>query len=434
MTHQRIPVVVYSSSYDIPKFARGGLHDAARKVARAGRHGDSRVVHVNESEFNEMRRRWGEPTLNPQTGMPEYFKMGSILKYAIPAAAAVFAPELGTALFGESLLGSTALPAIVAGGGLGALGAGFTGGNVMRSGALGALGAAAMPYVKEALAGIGSPAGVVEGAETFGSGAGLIESTPSAPMEVFGEDGWSWARDYQPHDWSGIVSAAPEVPAPITAAIPVSGQPLPMPPTPRPAPEGLVSEIWKKYKVPIAAGTGLMALQAMNSRSQQPGTGAVAAVPVTRDTTPLQPLQLARRPVSGTRATRDWYTFGERAAPISPGGGRFFENVNVFEPAAARGGLMTLGDVQGMAGAGYVGRREMNGDGRSDGVPARLSNNEFVMDAETVSLLGDGDPDAGARKLEEMRKAVRRKKGAALSKGRFSPKSPGPLELLRKAD
>lgn len=67
------------------------------------------------------------------------------------------------------------------------------------------------------------------------------------------------------------------------------------------------------------------------------------------------------------------------------------------------------------------------GDGRSDHVDAKLSPGEFVMDAETVSLLGNGDSDAGARELEHMRQNIRKQKGKALAKGKFSPdaKAPG---------
>lgn len=62
-----------------------------------------------------------------------------------------------------------------------------------------------------------------------------------------------------------------------------------------------------------------------------------------------------------------------------------------------------------------------SGDGRSDHVDARLSPGEYVMDAESVSMLGNGDNDAGARKLDKMRQSIRKQKGKALAKGKFSP-------------
>lgn len=71
-------------------------------------------------------------------------------------------------------------------------------------------------------------------------------------------------------------------------------------------------------------------------------------------------------------------------------------------------------------GSNYV-EPDGRGDGRSDHIEARLSPNEYVFDSESVSLLGNGDGNAGARKLDEMRKNLRKHKGRALSKGEFSP-------------
>lgn len=70
------------------------------------------------------------------------------------------------------------------------------------------------------------------------------------------------------------------------------------------------------------------------------------------------------------------------------------------------------------------------GTGRSDDIDARLSDGEYVIDAETVALLGDGSTAAGAEALDRMREAIRRHKGAALSKGKFSPAAMSPLDYL----
>ena len=61
------------------------------------------------------------------------------------------------------------------------------------------------------------------------------------------------------------------------------------------------------------------------------------------------------------------------------------------------------------------------GTGRSDEIPAMLSDGEYVMDAETVSMLGDGSPKAGAKKLDDLRVKIRKHKGKKLAKGKFSP-------------
>lgn len=71
------------------------------------------------------------------------------------------------------------------------------------------------------------------------------------------------------------------------------------------------------------------------------------------------------------------------------------------------------------------------GTGRSDEIDAKLSDGEFVMDAETVAMLGDGSSKAGAQRLEQMRRQIRSHKGKALAKGKFSPNAKSPLSYLK---
>lgn len=89
--------------------------------------------------------------------------------------------------------------------------------------------------------------------------------------------------------------------------------------------------------------------------------------------------------------------------------------------AAQGGALATL--------ARYV---QGGGTGRSDEIDAKLSDGEYVMDAETVAMLGDGSNKAGARKLDQMRQAIRAHKGKALAKGKFSPNAKSPLAYLKE--
>lgn len=84
-------------------------------------------------------------------------------------------------------------------------------------------------------------------------------------------------------------------------------------------------------------------------------------------------------------------------------------------------------------GGDYV-RPDGRGDGRSDHVPAVLSPGEFVMDAETVALAGNGDNNAGARRFEEMRQNLRKDKGRALAKGKFSPDTKPLASYMPKGD
>jgi hypothetical protein len=70
------------------------------------------------------------------------------------------------------------------------------------------------------------------------------------------------------------------------------------------------------------------------------------------------------------------------------------------------------------------------GTGRSDDIPARLSDGEYVIDAETVALLGDGSGKAGAQRLDEMRQNMRKHKAKNLSKGGFSHKARSPENYM----
>lgn len=99
------------------------------------------------------------------------------------------------------------------------------------------------------------------------------------------------------------------------------------------------------------------------------------------------------------------------------------------EPALARGGR-TRRKPQGAL--SQMSRLSMGaGDGRSDSIEARLSDGEYVIDAETVALLGNGSTKAGAAMLDQMRQQIRQQKGKALAKGKFSPDAKAPLAYMK---
>ena len=68
--------------------AHGGLVSAARRLAAAGRGGDTELVHVNSKEKEMLERMGGSGTVNPNTGLKEYKGgvVGSILSVAVPVA------------------------------------------------------------------------------------------------------------------------------------------------------------------------------------------------------------------------------------------------------------------------------------------------------------------------------------------------------------
>lgn len=55
------------------QFAEGGIAEAARLVAGRGRSGDTMLAHITPEEARLLRSRGGAGTINPETGLPEFF-------------------------------------------------------------------------------------------------------------------------------------------------------------------------------------------------------------------------------------------------------------------------------------------------------------------------------------------------------------------------
>ena len=96
------------------------------------------------------------------------------------------------------------------------------------------------------------------------------------------------------------------------------------------------------------------------------------------------------------------------------------------EPVMAQGGLM------GYAKGGSKKSRYFDGpgSGRDDKIPALLSDGEYVIDAETLALLGDGSTKEGARRMDKFRANIRQHKGRALSRGQISPDAKSPNKYM----
>ena len=129
------------------------------------------------------------------------------------------------------------------------------------------------------------------------------------------------------------------------------------------------------------------------------------------------------------------------AAPVSAEG---LQALNAANPAQQRrpgGPRVPLNPaVQGMAAGGIAQLKKgqyLNGatDGMADKIPARiegdqearLSDGEFVIPADVVSHLGNGNSDAGAKVLKEMMSRVRKvrtgneKQGKEIDPKKFLP-------------
>ena len=124
---------------------------------------------------------------------------------------------------------------------------------------------------------------------------------------------------------------------------------------------------------------------------------------------------------------RDYYTYGSRPEQL------FFQDAPTVQsmPAVEVKTLPVPGKARGGALSSAVGYLRGGSNGRKDNVPIMASHGEYVMDAETMALLGDGNPEAGAKALDQWRTNLRKHKGQALAKGKFSPNAKSPEKYLR---
>jgi hypothetical protein len=162
-------------------FARGG-------IASLGRNGDTMLAHVTPAEMRMLKDKGGAGTINPRTGLPEFFSLKKVFskigravkkfarstigKIVISAALFMIAGPAATAMFG-----STAAPALiaatqgfVAGAGSSLL-AGESLKDSLKMGAIGAIGAGAFT-------------GVTQGASAFQSTAPVTQASASATTSL----------------------------------------------------------------------------------------------------------------------------------------------------------------------------------------------------------------------------------------------------------
>ena len=536
-------------------YARGGLAMAARRLQAAGRNGDTQLAHINPREAAMLRRAGGSGTINPATGLPEYFKMpkwGKVIAAALPIALSFIAPGVGTAI-GTAISGGflTGTAASIAGGAL--LGAGssmLTGGNPLQgaltgaigsglggvvgsgiseglglglpgyasnilggalvgsgaaalnkrnpfSGALrGALGAGAGELtgaLGQEIAGVGPGAGsdaVARGVAASGQGFGTALTTGAKPVEALAAgaltglaagmskpsqavvqnmqnppQSYEEAMDRQAMQAAGMISGPGGVPmnAPGSTGVLPDGRPgiyqlnsqtgqvslVPVPGSYQmnpqtnqvqfvPQEQSILARLFGQPAVPATTttggaqqGGGLGGLLGGNAvpllagaalLAGQGGGQQQAAPPATRALPAAQQEYINRPGIvwDWTRMQRDAAAanltldqFMARNWPRITGG-------EYNAPRMAQGGLSVMSRfVKG------------GGTGRSDEINAKLSDGEYVIDAETVAMIGDGSSKAGAKKLDEMRSKIRQHKGKALAKGKFSPDAKSPLTYLK---
>jgi hypothetical protein len=124
----------------------------------------------------------------------------------------------------------------------------------------------------------------------------------------------------------------------------------------------------------------------------------------------------------------------QQAVAQQPGQPNLFFDESQIRQAAEGGQIEHNPQFFSEGGLGTLDNRYVRGegDGTSDSVPAMLASGEFVIPADVVSGLGNGDNDAGAAVLDEFMKAIRTHKRAA-DPSELPEDSKGPLAYLQEA-
>ena len=386
-----------------------GLVHAARQIEAQGRGPDTSLAHISPDESAMLDYMQGGRRMNPVTGLPEYSLFGKILKavakigastvgfmYGGPlgAAAASAAVSKLTGDSWKSALTTGAISGVTAGIGNYASGVRGFGDIATTTGNTLASRAADMAIMQKAVdAGSAAvPSAVVgSGADlvTTNVGPGMFSGAgPSlAPAAATGLSGLG----------SNIMNAGYGVlGAGLGAAIPNKGTPA----TPQPPaypqtpfdPSNVSSFLRPAYR-------------AMN--------------PTITNNPASTPMDVYNQSMDGLN--QQTYADGGDVAPVGMG----------LPQSAAMPQLMSAAQF-GYLNARTGGRIAGPGDGKSDDIPALLSNGEHVIDAATVSDLGNGDNDTGQKRLEEIKHKIRSSAGRKNPR-KASPKQKGLGSLLNSA-
>jgi hypothetical protein len=224
-------------------FARGG-------IASLGRNGDTMLAHVTPAEMRMLKAHGGAGTINPRTGLPEFFSLKKVFS-KIGRAAKKFARStigkivIGTALFFvagpmaygalgliEGTVAAAAVSGFVAGAGSSLL-AGESLKDSLKVGAIGGITAGAIQGVSNTF---GGPS--LTGQDKLASGADT--STLAGPPAELGASVTGLETPSLTDQLTLGTPASPGIPAPSPSAGDITRQSL-MPPAVTPVNSGVVS-------------------------------------------------------------------------------------------------------------------------------------------------------------------------------------------------
>ena len=475
-------------------FARGGLTVAGRHLANQGQGGDSMLAHVNPREAEVLRRMGGQGTVNPNTGLVEYKSLKKIFKVIAPIAIGFLVPGLGTMI--GSAMGATAgsFTGTLAMGAAGAIGgatsAALTGGDIGKGALMGGItagvGSAMSTDAAAAANAGGNTAGGVdavttlEAVDTTGDvalNASIDDFNPSVGTSLtpsgntLGSSGQARGlftpskpmfNSMSPSDSvvDGLGQTATGMPDPVLGSnldLNLVTDPV-IYPTPQDTSMGLPPNMGQKvtgfgdvqttgvlrqpeveFKLPATAQPQPSLFDsAIDYASNNKGALAVGLLSSAGSLMEadeevgqaISSMSDSQREYFNRDLTQwDWNKVKVDASRANQSLSEFMaNNFNDLTSGKYNTTALNRGGPLNKA-SRYV---RGGGTGRSDEIPAYLSDGEYVIDAETVSMLGDGSSKAGANVLDAMRKQIRAHKGKNLAKGKFSADAKSPLAYLKQ--
>ena len=448
--------------YGIVKMASGGrvgLRSVAKELQDMGRGGDTILAHINPQEAALLKRMGGSGTINPATGLPEYWgiKLGPVRIGSDYGGISVGRTSIGDVLDKSgvadliSKLGPVAPMAAAYFGG--PLAAGIVGGigkegkfNFQR-----ALMSGALAYGAQNLAQGLSEAGTAGTAASSGAATAPIELGVPGTEALAGEIAQTGLRtpgvfdQLMAGDFSGAASTAGQnVGQGISSAYNTMVDP------------STYTDMGSKFSefgdkaANVGRGAYNLSTGAPGAAEAFKASGATltnTALPMYAGATGVMALDEAQKmqdeaDLANAKSQEEYNAIMARIeASRQRGIAAMQRNPYMFAyggPVDDEPGTddLAMGGIAGLAKGGMPPRfLSGGGDGMSDDIPAvignkqpaRLADGEFVIPADVVSHLGNGSSKAGAKQLYSMMDKVRtartgnKKQGKQITPAKYMP-------------
>jgi hypothetical protein len=338
------------------------LKDLAEHIKAEGRYGDTELVHMTKGEVAGLQQlaesAGGSLTINPKTGQPEAFFLAALLPTILGAAA----PALGAAATGAGLTGLGGLLS----GKFGAMGLGALAGGLMNrqnpllgaiTGGLGGMGGAGLA---KGLTGVG--AGAAQNAAISGlTGPGHVANTMAAGVDPM------LANAIRPELMSQAAQGATG--ATNLAAANATNQFMTQP---------LTTQLGQGAKALMQPGGPSQLVQSLGGVGGALKTGSMAAAPMMGGLMSQRPMEMPEE-----RGSIPEYDFAYNPTGYTTTGS---EELRQFRPTftrrAAAGGVMDLAE-----------------GGIADLAKGGMKAGGFVIPADVVSMVGEGNTEAGYKDI-----------------------------------